>query len=67
MNEMIVNNFFTFLALYHRISLNHFVLISFSDYSMEILHNLTFQGWKKMIEILTEAKSVMEIVTISSG
>ena len=64
---MIVNNFFAFLALYHRISLNHFAFISFGDYSMEILHNLTFQGWKKMIEILTEAKSMMEMVITSSG
>ena len=44
---MIVNNFFTFLALLHRISLNHFAFISFGDYKMEILHNETFQGWKK--------------------
>ena len=64
---MIVNNFFAFLALYHRISLNHFAFISFGDYKMEILHNITFQGWKKMIHILTEAKSVMEMVTMSSG
>ena len=44
---MIENNFLTFLALYHRISLNHFAFISFGDYKMEILHNITFQGWKK--------------------
>ena len=64
---MIVNNFFTFLALNHRISLNHFAFISFGDYRMEILNNLTCQGWKKMIEILTGAKSVMEMAIMSSG
>ena len=64
---MIVNKFFTFLALYHRISLNHFAFISFGDYKMEILHNITFEGWKQMIDVLTEAKSVMEMVTMSSG
>ena len=64
---MIVNNFFTFLALCHRISLNNFAFISFGDYKMEILHNITFKGWKKMIDILTEAKSVVEMITMSSG
>ena len=64
---MIVNNFFIFLALYHQISLNNFSIISFGDYKMEILHNITFEGWKQMIDILTEAKSVMEMVTMSSG
>ena len=64
---MIVKNFFTYLALYHQISLNHFAFISFGDYKMEILHNITFGGWKQMIDILTEAKSVMEMVTMSSG
>ena len=55
------------MALYHRISLNHYAFISFGDYRMEILNNLTCKGWKKMIEILTGAKSVMEMVIISSG
>jgi len=64
---MIVNNFSTFLALYHRIYLNHYAFISFGDYRMVILNNLTCQGWKKIIEILTGAKSVMEMVIMSSG
>ena len=64
---MIVNDLLTFLALYHRISLNHFAFISFGDYKMEILHNMTFHGCKKIIDILTEAESVMEMLTMSSG
>ena len=39
------------MALYHRISLNHYAFISYGDYRMEILNSLTCQGWKKMIEI----------------